>query len=83
MSHKIYKIKENERLPVGFWEDHTWALTHYADLCKKYPDMWVVIANKKVVASGKDLTNKTKESIRIKIGRPVVKLYLESHVRIL
>jgi hypothetical protein len=83
MLPKIYLLKENERLPSDFWEDHKWALEHYSDLREKYADMWVAIANKKVVAFGKDLTAETEEAIRKKIGRPLVTLFIEGQARIL
>jgi len=56
-----------------FWEDMQWGEDNYIELAKKYPDQWVAIANKKVVASGQSLrdieleaerkTNKRKELI--------------------
>ena len=56
-----------------FWEDMEWGEDNYIELVKKYPDLWVAIANKKVVASGQSLgdieieaekkTNKKKEMI--------------------
>ena len=56
-----------------FWEDMQWGENNYAELVKRYPDKWVAIVNKKVVASGQSLgdieieaerrTNKKKEMI--------------------
>jgi hypothetical protein len=56
-----------------FWEDMQWGEDNYSELAKKYPDQWVAIVNKKVVASGQSLrdieieaerkTNKKKELI--------------------
>jgi len=56
-----------------FWEDMQWGDDNYIELVKKYPDQWVAIVNKKVVASGQSLrdieieaereTNKKKERI--------------------
>ena len=56
-----------------FWGDMQWGEDNYIELVKKYPDQWVAIANKKVVASGESLrdieieaerrTNKKKEMI--------------------
>ena len=39
----------------GFWEDMQWGEDNYSELVKKYPDQWVAIVNKKVVASGQSL----------------------------
>jgi len=58
-------------------------LEHYDALRRKYADMWVAIAGKKIIASGKDLTDEKEESIRQKIGRPLVTLFVEGQARIL
>jgi hypothetical protein len=76
-------LEEKERLPSDFWEDHKWALEHYSELREKYADMWVAIAGKKVVAFGENLTDEREESIRRKIGRPFVTLFVEGQARIL
>ena len=39
----------------GFWEDMQWGEDNYTDLAKKYPDQWVAIVNRKVVAFGGSL----------------------------
>ena len=56
-----------------FWGDMQWGEDNYIELAKKYPDLWVAIVNKKVVAFGGSLrdieleaerkTNKKKERI--------------------
>jgi len=56
-----------------FWEDMQWGEDNYTELVKRYPDQWVAIVNKKVVAFGGSLrdieieaerkTNKKKEVI--------------------
>lgn len=48
-------MKEQEKHPKKYWEDERWANEHYGDLIKKYPDMWVAIVNKKVVAAGESI----------------------------
>jgi len=80
---KIHVLQEKERLSFGFWEDYKWALEHYSDLRKKYADMWVAIAEKKVVAFGEDLTDERKKSVCQEIGRPPVTLFIEGQARIL
>ena len=40
-----------------FWGDLQWGEDNYIELVKKYPDQWVAIVNKKVVASGQSLRN--------------------------
>ncbi|MEW6482020.1 MAG: DUF5678 domain-containing protein [bacterium] len=83
MIPKIHKLQQEERLASDFWEDHKWALEHYADLREKYAEMWVAIADKKVVAFGEDLTDEREESISREIGRPPVTLFIEGQARIL
>jgi len=63
MTPKIHILQEKERLQPDFWEDYKWALDHYGELREKYADMWVAIADKKVVAFGEDLTDEKEESI--------------------
>ena len=83
MAPKIHLLQEKERLQPDFWEDYRWALEHYGELREKYADMWVAIADKKVVAFGEDLTNEREESISREINRPLVTLFVEGMARIL
>ena len=83
MAYKINLLQEKERLADGFWEDYKWALKHYSDLRKKYADMWVAIAEKKVVAFGEELTDERAKSVCQEIGRPPVTLFIEGQARIL
>lgn len=83
MAPKIRALNEQERLPSEFWEDQRWGLEHYAVLRRKYADMWVAIANKKVVAFGENLTEEKEEAILKEIGRPFVTLFVEGETRIL
>lgn len=86
IKRRLPKIRAFEKLgqiPSEFWEDKKWALEHYAELRRKYADMWVAIVNKKVVAFGKDLTEEKEKSIRKEIGRPFVTLFVEGETRIL
>ncbi|MDI6794882.1 MAG: DUF5678 domain-containing protein, partial [bacterium] len=39
-----------EGIPREFWDDREWAYAHYQDLAKKYPDKWVAIMDKEIVA---------------------------------
>jgi len=56
-----------EKIPERFWDDAKWGREHATYLLKNYPEMWVAIANKKVVASGKNL-RAVEETARIKTG---------------
>ena len=54
----ILSAKESESigLPLPgtneYWEDSKWAREHFSDIVKQYPDLWVAIVDKKVVAAG-------------------------------
>ena len=43
-------------LPKEFWEDEGWAYDNYNELVKMYPNQWVAVVNKQVVAAGKNGT---------------------------
>ena len=43
-------------IPKEFWEDEGWAYDNYNELVRMYPNQWVAIVNKQVVAAGKDGT---------------------------
>lgn len=46
---------ETEDIPREFWEDMKWGREHFSDLMASYPDQWVAIVERKIVAVGKDL----------------------------
>ncbi|MBN2541273.1 hypothetical protein JXI42_00245 [bacterium] len=39
--------------PKEYWDDSRWANENIAEISKKYPNLWVAIVNRQVVASGK------------------------------
>jgi len=39
-----------EPLPNRFWEDGRWLFTHAPELVRQYPEQWLVIYQKQVVA---------------------------------
>ena len=76
MSPQIHRLPKKERLPAEFWEDYYWALEPSTELSKEYIGMRVAIANKKVVAFGKKLTDEKIEALRKKLGRPIVTFFV-------
>jgi len=50
-----------------YWEDSEWAYENFTDIVRQYPDMYVGIYDKKVVASGKTIAS-VRESAHKKIG---------------
>ena len=39
--------------PEEYWEDRKWAYDHIDEIVKAYPNLWVAVVDKKVIASGK------------------------------
>ncbi|MDI6792054.1 MAG: DUF5678 domain-containing protein [bacterium] len=69
------------RLPKRFWEDKEWAFTHYSELVKKHPNMWIAVLNKSIIGVSSDLGKV--EEIKVKTGKrhiPVIFLEDGSHV---
>jgi len=65
-----------------FWEDEDWAYDNYIELVKMYPDQWVAVVDKKVIASGNNIA-KIVEITEQETGRkefPVI--FLEKTVRV-
>ena len=74
---------EMEKMPDEFWEDKDWAFDNYSEWMQKYPDQWIAIVDKKVVAVGKNI-REVERIAQDKTGRkdfPVI--YIEGGVRIL
>ena len=44
-----------DKVPDEFWEDKDWAFDNYSEWMKKYPDQWIAVVDRKVVAVGKDI----------------------------
>ncbi len=69
-------------IPERFWEDEAWAYENYSDLLRLYPNRWIAIVDKKVVAVSDGSGNILKEA-KAKTGEkhvPIVFLEDGSHV---
>jgi len=67
---------------ADYWEDSRWASENFADIVKEYPNQWVAIVDKTVVAAGKTIAE-VEEACRIKTGRKDVPIYLaEKGIRV-
>lgn len=62
------------RYPKRFWEDKQWAIDNHTDLVEKYPDLWVAVVNKTVIAAG-DSIKKIKEEARHKTGESYIPVF--------
>ena len=68
--------------PSEFWEDHRWSLDHAAEISEEYPNQWVAVCNKKVIAAGKE-GGEVKRIALQKVGdRRVVIFFSEKGIRI-
>ncbi len=65
-------MDKNESLPSPasreYLEDSNWAHEHLAELASEYPNQWVAIVNKMVVAAGR-VISEVERMAREKTGR--------------
>ena len=54
--------------PKEYWEDHDWAYDHLSEISRQYPNLWVAVVDKKVVAAGK-VIDEVRATARQKTGR--------------
>jgi len=62
--------------PKEYWDDNNWANEHLGEISQSYPNQWVAIVDKTVVAAGKNLSE-------VKTGRkefPIVFAERSIHV---
>ena len=73
----ITMAKKDITLSATFWEDDRWAHSNYQDLAKKYPNQWIAVLNKKVVAFSESLAKVEDEAARIAGGKDFPMLFVE------
>jgi len=61
--------------PHEYWEDSKWASDHFTEIVKDYPNQWVAIVDKKVVAAGRTIAEVEKAATE-KTGRDEFPVYL-------
>lgn len=64
MSIEIENFPKIEIPPKEYWEDEKWINENGTELTKHYPNMWIAVVNKRVVAYGENLReviNRAKE----------------------
>ena len=47
--------------PTEYWEDSKWASEHFTAIVREYPNQWVAIVDKKVVAAGRTIAEVEKK----------------------
>lgn len=63
--------------PKEYWEDDQWASEHYGDIVKQYPNQWVAVVDKKVIAAGKSMTEVINKAQSVYAGRQFPVLFAE------
>ena len=48
--------------PKEYWDDFKWANEHFSEISEAHPNLWVAIVDKKVVASGKIISEVRKKA---------------------
>ncbi|MBL7075131.1 hypothetical protein ISS37_07830 [candidate division KSB1 bacterium] len=51
---KTQNVQLPNPAPKKYWEDSRWAHEHSVEISERYPNQWIAILNKKVIAAGKD-----------------------------
>jgi hypothetical protein len=76
----VLSAKETEGIdlpspgPIEYWEDSKWASEHFTEIVKEYPNQWVAIVDKKVVAAGRTIAEVEKKATE-KTGRDEFPIY--------
>lgn len=70
------------QIPKEFWEDEDWAYDNYNELVEKYPDQWISIVDKNVVASGKKRAEVIELAKKIAGKRDFPTIFLEKRIRV-
>jgi len=80
------KEAQGMRLPPPgskeYWEDSEWAYEHMNEISEKYPNQWVIICGKKLVAASIS-GSKAEQIARGKVGdQEFVILFAEKGIRV-
>lgn len=67
---------------ADYWEDSKWASENFTEIVKKYPNLYVGIVDKSVVAAAKTIAE-VEDACRTKTGRKDIPIYLaEKGIRV-
>ena len=61
-----------------FWEDVEWAKKNYGELQKKIKNIWVAIAEKRIICYGKSLKDVESKAEALVGRKDVFTMYIES-----
>lgn len=66
------------RISEEFWEDADWAKVHYGELQRRYKNVWVAIAGRRVVSYGRSLREVEFKAEKIVGKKDIFTMYVES-----
>ena len=67
---------------MEFWDDFEWANTHMDEISAAYPDLWVAIVSRRVVASGPVLADVESQALELTGRAEFPILYAEAGIRV-
>jgi len=68
--------------PKEFWDDLDWANTHMDEISAAYPDQWVAIVDRHVVASGPVLADVESRAMALTGRTEFPVLFAETGIRV-
>ncbi len=68
--------------PAEFWDDFEWANAHMDEISAAYPDLWVAIVGRRVVASGPVLADVESRALHLTGRAEFPVLYAEAGIRV-
>lgn len=68
--------------PKEFWEDLEWADAHITEISTAYPDQWVAIVDRRVVASGPVLADVESRAMALTGRTEFPVLFAETGIRV-
>jgi hypothetical protein len=60
-----------KKTPSRYWDDSDWAIANAQMLSQQYPNQWVAIYNKKVIAHHKELGRVARQALKLDFNDPV------------
>lgn len=68
--------------PVEHNKEYNWVFAEYSKLANKYPNRWIAFANKKVLSSGKELSEVMKKAHELIDWDEIPHLFIEKGIHI-
>ena len=82
MKNELNAIPNPPPVPKYVLADYRWANSHHGELAKKYPEKWVAVVNKKVIAHGRRADRVLSQAHRQTTHPDVALLFVESRLHL-